>query len=251
MIVTMPPINLNSLDFPLGFCDLTLEAVKDRMLTKLQHPCKASENFLGAVNGIRYRLVACADYDKDFRESLQRFGDAPPLQERARQEQYLFGFFTSGLATLESFHYGMYFADAAIHGGAPFYTDKPGHLQGINRKSTTEAFNSVFPSESLTKALTALGHDPICLEWDAIRNVLAHRAAPGRNISLALCENATPVLGGATWLAPGSPRIDAALTATKLKWLVGTMGNLLQTAAEFGAPIFHEKTSGSDVEWAA
>jgi len=81
---------------------------------KLKNPSSELDGFLGAQNGIRFRLRACADYSEAFTQSVQNFGDAPPVIERYRQEAFLFDFFVSGFAALDSFSFFMYLAAAQI-----------------------------------------------------------------------------------------------------------------------------------------
>ncbi len=227
-----PPAGPPLLAMPEGFPDATLEAVKDRIVPKMKNPSPELDNFLGAVNGIRFRLHACANHSEEFVQSVRNFGDAPSIVERCRQETLLFGFFVSGFATLDSFSFFIYFAAAAIK-PPHFPIQKSGHLKRINCKSTADDFCRLFPNDDMTKELRALVEDQHFKEWDTYRNVLAHRSAPGRRIYASTRNDSD--LPSADWkIDPAHDvKIDSSLTEPRLRWLVRRMAGLIAAANDF------------------
>ncbi len=227
-----PPVAVPDLVMPTGFPDTTLEAIKNRIVPKMVNPSPELDNLLGAQNGVRFRLRACAEYSEQFTQSIQKFGDAPPITERYRQELMLFGFFVSGFAVLDSFSFFLYFAAAQLQ-PVHFPTQKPGQIKGISCKSTSDAFATAFPNEAITTALNHLIADPQFQEWGNYRNILAHRSAPGRNLFSSVgLSSPNPA---ADWKidSSGSVKIDVNLTPPRLSWLVSSLNDLIVAADEF------------------
>lgn len=217
---------------PSAFPDALFEAVKDRIIAKMPTPSPERENLSGGHNGVRYRLRACADYSEEFIECVRRVGDAPPPEDRYQQERQLFGFFVSGISALDSFNFFIYFAAAHLQ-PAYFPTERPGHTKAIARKPTADAFGKRFPGEVITTALNNLVDDPKLKEWDEFRNVLAHRAAPGRRIYVSFGTSSPDP--AAEWkIDPaGNLKIDADLTPPRLEWLATTLAVLAVAADQF------------------
>src|SRR5436853_1784297 len=88
---------------PNSFPYATFEGLKDRIVPRFNNRSRELNGLLGGFNGVRFRLRACIDHSRQFVESLQRFGGAPPIEEYYNQDRELFGFFMSGLSTFESF----------------------------------------------------------------------------------------------------------------------------------------------------
>lgn len=143
----------------------------------------------------------------------------------------------SGIAALDSFNFFIYFAAAHLQ-PACFPTERPGHLKAIARKSTADAFVKKFPGETITTALNNLVNDPMLKEWDEFRNVLAHRAAPGRVI-YASVGTSSPNLAADWKIDPaGNLKIDAGLTPPRLEWLATTLADLVVAADQFAQKHF-------------
>jgi len=217
---------------PSSFPDDVFEAVKARIFGKVPSASPAWEQLAGSHNGVRYRLRTCADYSEEFTQSVQRFGDSPPVEKRYQQERQLFGFFVSGYAALDSFSFFMYFAAAHLQPG-PFPTQRPGQIKSISCKSTPPAFAKAFPGEDITTALNTLLAEQMFNDWDAYRNVLAHRAAPGRVMYASVGSSAPDPAADWKIGSAGSLKIDASLTPPRLAWLVHTLSGLVVAADTF------------------
>lgn len=224
------------------------ELLKNRIVPKFTNPSPELDNLLGGYNGVIYRTRATADYSSEFCNSLDQHGDAPPLPERYEQERLLFSFFTSGLAALESFHYFMFFAGSALE-PTFFPVSSNAHLRAISPKSTTSAYVKAFPSETFTGTLIKLNGLPatakrgapspknsVLEEWETVRNILAHRAAPGR---IQYGSFGGPPSPPPTWkIGNAVLNIEKSLTQTRLAWLLDTLTELIGQADQFAAVYF-------------
>ena len=217
---------------PSSFPDGVFEAVKDRIFSKVPSATPAWEQLAASHNGVRYRLRACADYSEEFTRSVQRFGDSPPVDERYQQERQLFGFFVSGYSALDSFCFFMYFAAAHLQ-PSHFPTQLPGHIKSVGCKSTPAAFAKAFPGEDITAALDALTNDQTFKEWEGYRNILAHRAAPGRMMYVSVGSSASDPAADWKIGSAANLKIDASLTPPRLAWLVHTLSGLVVAADTF------------------
>lgn len=217
---------------PSSFPDEVFEAVKDRILSKVPSASSAWEQLAGSHNGVRFRLRACADYSEEFTQSIQRFGDLPPAGERYQQERQLFGFFLSGYAALDSFCFFLFFAAAHLQ-PSHFPTQLPGHIKSIDCKNTPGRFATAFPGEDITAALDALIDDQTFKGWDGYRNILTHRAAPGR-VMYASNGSSVPDPAADWKIDPAAGlKIDANLTPSRLAWLLHTLADLVAAADTF------------------
>jgi len=217
---------------PSAFPDVLFEAIKDRIIARLASSSPASENLAGGHNGVRYRLRACVDYSDEFIQCLRLTVDAPAMEDRYQQERQLFGFFVSGLAALDSFNFFIYFTAAHLR-PASFPIQTPGNIRSITLTSTARALAQEFSSEAMPTTLNDLLNDPKFTEWALYRNVLAHRAAPGR-VVYASIGTRTPNPAADWKIDPaGNLKIDAGLTPPRLTWLITTLTNLVVAADQF------------------
>jgi hypothetical protein len=232
--LTAQPIGLV---LPGSFPDGMFEAVKDRIFSKVPGASPFWEQLAGSHNGVRYRLLACADYSDEFTQSIQSFGDSPPPERRYLQERQLFGFFVSGYAALDSFSFFMHFAGAYLHPG-PFPTQLPGHIQSISCKNTAAKFATAFSGEDIAASLNALTADPMFNEWYGYRNILTHRAAPGRLMHVSVGSSVPDPAADWQIGSAANLKIDANLTPPRLAWLVHTLSGLVMAADTFAQKHF-------------
>jgi hypothetical protein len=122
--------------------------------------------------------------------------------------------------------------------GSAFPIQTPDDIRAISRKGTAEAFGKEFPGDALTVALTKLAKDPKLKEWLGVRNVLAHRAAPGRVVYGSMNPNSRAP--APDWkIDPAGPiKIDENLTPPRLQWLVSTLADLVSAADPFTRKYF-------------
>jgi len=174
--------------------------------------------------------LSCNNHDKAFTEYIQRAGNAPPPSERYIQESNLFGFFVSGLSTIESLIYGLY-AIASIIKVEEFPIATVKDLKSINPEETESKFKNEFKNLSITGFLKRLIDDKNYKEWKDIRNILAYRNSPGRHFFGG--ENHS---GNALWI--NGVHINDKTTSKRFKWFVDVMINLLNEIEIFTADKF-------------
>ena len=176
----MPMLKTVGLDMPVDFPVARYDEVYYLVDRKRQtSPPEIWGQYRDAWKGLAYHYRSCADHDEAYTASVSQHGDGPPHPERYMQEHHLFGFFYTGLAALESFHYG-FLAMGALIRPHEFPLITPENMRAVDPKKTCTTFSTIFPSEALTRTLRALKDDPQWGIWNEIRNVLSHRVFPGR-----------------------------------------------------------------------
>jgi len=195
------------------------ESVHKRLVKKKDDYLKSWNQYAGAWNAVGYRFLSCTNHNRSFTESIQRAGNAPPPSERYIQERNLFGFFVSGLSTIESLLYGLY-AIASIIMAEEFPIATVKDLKSINPEKTKNKFKAHFTNQSITDFLKRLIDDRNHKDWRDIRNILAHRASPGRHFSIGGNN-----IGKALWIN-GIP-INEKTTSLRFKWLADAIINIL------------------------
>lgn len=227
----MPNRSLSILDLmPGDFAAAPYEAIHRRMDTKKDTHPDSWAQYAGAWNAIVYRFRSCADHDRAFTKSVKRSGSAPPQPGRYIQERELFDFFMNGLAAIESFCYGL-FVIASIVDAQNFPIRTPADMRSINPENTARQFATAFPAELITTALQQMLNEQNFKDWKEIRNILVHRAAPGRTILLSTRRTLNDL-----WLK-GIP-INRNTTASRRQWLAGTLNSLLVAAEVFATQKF-------------
>jgi hypothetical protein len=155
-------------------------------------------------------------------------GDAPPHPERRQQEHHLFCFFAAGVSAFETFSYALYAMGAIlIPLGFPLATDA--HRRAVDVRSTSARFTSHFAGDRVSVEMVRLTESDNLRQWERIRNILSHRQAPGRIISLTVGADDDRT---AEWLH-GS--LGAARVADDENWLFAELGSLVDAAGEFAA----------------
>jgi len=236
------PLVTTGLIMPKDFATAPYTAVHSRVGSLIDAQPLAWPLYAGAWNAVSYRFQACADHDEAFTASVERAGGSPPSSERYVQERELFNFFVNGLATMESLCFGL-FAIGSMLALPDFPIATPKDLRRITPEWTAKAYASAFPGEQITNALGQLIGEQCFIKWNEVRNVLAHRSAPGRAhfrasaVSIpsgdASAAVNTPSDPPSTWLN-GIP-IDANTTSVRRAWLADTARELLEATATFTA----------------
>jgi hypothetical protein len=101
-----------------------------------------------------------------------------------------------------------------------------GNLRDLTPEKTGTRLRSAFVGESLQTEICQLTSDPDFKHWKEVRNILAHRAAPGRQFSIGSEDDTTKWLGIA---------VDASTTAYRRKWLAARLRDLVIAADAFTA----------------
>lgn len=150
-------------------------------------------HYSGAWNALAYRFHGSIDAGAKFQKSLRDFGSHPAPHQRYQQEEALFNFFSNGFAAFEALFYGL-FAIGSFLDADSFPLTTPKEQQRVSPSHTNEAFKRAFPHDLLLVTLANLFSDPAYLRWREMRNILTHRAAPGRRIYVGIgTDDAPPV----------------------------------------------------------
>jgi len=220
------PLTTNGLVMPADFPSAGYEDLHKRVAQL--HFKTGYEHFAGAWNGISYRFNALADYDEAFTQSISAHGPAPDPAERYRQERDLFGFFSNGFSTFESFFYGAFALGALLQPGQ-FALVTPSDQQQVSPRRTIAAYERAFSGAPVIGRFQALVANPGYIELREIRNVLTHRSAPGRTIHLSVGSDETPP--GQWKLANIS--LDKSTTGDRRQNVVGILSEALAALQEF------------------
>jgi hypothetical protein len=186
----MPNLTPNGLaahpDFPVGSYEDVHAAVVARWSTAASY-----QQYSGAWNALAYRFHGAVEAGVKFQRSLRDSGSHPAPQQRFQQEEALFNFFSNGFAAFEALFYGLYAIGSFIDPSAfPLETQK--ERQRVSPSHANEAFRRAFPSDPILSAFANLFSDPAYQRWRDMRNVLTHRAAPGRRMYVGLGRDDAP-----------------------------------------------------------
>ena len=205
-------------DFPAGELGAVYEHVGD---TGDRTQTVEWGEWAGACNGIAYRFLALDEHAISLSESLDE-AVAPPMPERCRQERLLFSFFSEGLSCLECSYYGFYFVGAMVDEGS---FNPMADRRAITPSFVTKRYEARFHNEPLTQSMLDIDQCAEAKEWREIRNVLSHRAAPGRGF-----YEGGPRSGSADWM-------DGVLSGDAIRerraWVGGAVTSLLVPTVDF------------------
>lgn len=156
---------------------------------------KASDSnyhhFSGSWNALTYRYQSMIDHGEAFKESLKQYGTAPEPSQRYQQEKNLFDFFNSCFSCFESLFYAFYVTGHFISPN-DFELSTPRHLQNITPNKTKGLFETTFSSENIINDFDNIFNDPNYQKIREIRNILAHRTAPGRTVYVSIGSEEAP-----------------------------------------------------------
>jgi hypothetical protein len=170
------------------------------------------------------------DAGAKFQRSLTDFGPHPAPQQRYQQEEALFNFFSNGFAAFEAMFYGLFAVGSFIDSGSfPLTTRR--EQQRVSPSHTSDTFQRVFPNDPLLDAFASLFNDPAYQRWRDMRNVLTHRAAPGRRMYVGLGSNDAPQV---EWKLNDLP-LDSGLIPKHQRELAHLISGVLSAADTFVA----------------
>lgn len=222
------PLKTNGLLMPVDFPTAQYNDVYERTLSQVTASPAIHEQFAGAWNAVAYRFQAMADDEIAFTSLVVQTAPEPPI--RYQQERSLFGFFSNGFSVFEATFYGV-FALGALLSPADFPIATPRDQQRIAPHSTLAALAKAFPAEPLNTAISNLLADTQFLEWREIRNVLTHRAAPGRTFFVSIGDPSETPLPD-EWKLKGIP-LDDKMAPMRRAQLSGQLDELLDGIRDF------------------
>jgi hypothetical protein len=185
-------------------------------------------HYSGAWNALAYRFHGSIDAGGKFQKSLKDFGSSPAPHQRFQQEQTLFNFFSNGFAAFEALFYGLFAVGSFIDADA-FPLATPKEQQRVSPSHTSDAFKRAFPDDPLLDAFARLFDDPRYQRWREMRNVLTHRAAPGRRIYVGLGSSDAPPV---EWKLNNFP-LNSALVPERQRELAQLIADVLLAAQIF------------------
>lgn len=207
-------------DFPIGLLEKVHAEISDPDDARRQ--TDEWREWAGACNGVLYRFLACAQHS-DLLVSSLTLSTSPPQPDRFEQEKLLFDFFAEGLSALECLYYGVYFVGALVD---PIQLEPARARRTIVPLHVTERFESAFPADVLTPTLRATLDDAEYQAWRCARNVLTHRAAPGRDFRMGGDDAGTYWLGGP---------LNGDAVVSRRDWLRATIERMLAPLEVFVA----------------
>lgn len=214
------PLSVTGLEMPADFNVAAYESIHRRLgASKPRFQVATWDDYIGAWTALSYRFFSCAESDVAFTKSMNTFGATPPQPQRYIQERELFCFFVLGLSTIESLVYGLY-AVASVLDPNKYPLNNDNDRRHIYPESTSSKFNDRFPNEAISNSLAAITISKEYIDWKDIRNMLAHRILPGRNIRIVPGGTPLPAL----W---AGIELDVDTTATRRRWLAGKVFDLL------------------------
>jgi hypothetical protein len=219
------------LDFPREIFNSVIMRVYSANDKKFQS--RIVDDFIDSSNAVAYRFFTNCEHDKAFTDSIDQVGANPPRLDNYFQERELFGFFITGLASLESFAYSCY-ALGAILDETKFPMSNP---KDISIYSTRNKFINYYLNESITSTLDQLKDKSEFKEWCDVRNVLAHRLMPARQIKVTIFPIRSDPLEQEVSIL-NKVVIDNKTTFSRRKWLSQTLSDLYSAVDEFAKKYF-------------
>jgi hypothetical protein len=177
-----------------------------------------------AWNALAYRFRACAEFDEEFTDSIEKHGPGPAQSKRYPQEKALFCFFFTGVSVIETFCHGLY-AIASLSSPDTFAIQTETQSRSVSPQSTAVAFEKEFPGGEITASLKTVVESDRWKELVESRNILAHRGHPGRGFGIR-----TPAGGWARWM---NIPLDITTTAVRRKWLGDNIKILVRSTLVF------------------
>ena len=225
----MPNLTPNGLaphaSFPLAPYEAVHAVVVARWSTAASY-----QQYSGAWNALAYRFHGAVEAGTKFQKLLRDSGSHPAPQQRFHQEEALFNFFSNGFAAFEALFYGLFAIGSCIDPGA-FRLETQKEQQRVSPSHTNETFKRAFASDPILSAFANVFSDPAYQRWRDMRNVLTHRAAPGRRMYVGIGRNDAPPV---EWKLNGLP-LDAVLVPSHLAELASLIADVLSAAATFVA----------------
>lgn len=223
----MPALTPNGLvthqDFPTQPYEAVHALVTARWSTEASY-----FHYSGAWNALAYRFHGAVDAGTKFQKSLRDFGSHPAPHQRFHQEEALFNFFSNGFSAFEAMFYAL-FAIGHFIDPLAFPLTTPKEQQRVSPSHAADAFKRTFPNEPLLDAFASLFADTSYQRWRDMRNVLTHRAAPGRRVYVGIgTDDAPPV----EWKLNDLP-LNSALVPKHQQELAQLISNVILAAKSF------------------
>jgi len=220
-------LNINGLVVPEDFPRDKFETVHD-IVTATSDSHAAYLQYSGAWGAVAYRYRGAVESGTEFITVLSEYGTSPNPEERFKQEKALFEFFSAGFSVFEASFYAAY-AIGAIIDVAKFPITSEMDQQRISPATTKAAFRRAFDDDPILEVFDQIFRDPRYQQWREIRNVLTHRAAPGRRFYVSIGSDDAPPT---EWSLKNLP-MNAALVSSERTELSRLLRTLTDGLADF------------------
>lgn len=216
-------------DFPFVAYENICRTVENKKAT---HPFY--EHHAGAWSGLAYRFRAALDCGDRLISLLNKYGAKPPPEERYLQEHALFDFYSSGFSAFECGFYGLYTIGSLVSSGH-FPLATPRDQQMVSPARTKDAFTRAFPGDPILACFAQLFADQEFQQWREIRNILTHRAAPGRRMYISIGSDDEPP----TKWKLNERSLDDTIATNGRRELTHLLSDLLDAGAKFVSARIH------------
>jgi hypothetical protein len=181
-------LSTNGLIMPRDFPAVEYESIHRKAESHARQSIDTYVQFASAWNAQAYRFLALTEHEISLSSSLAAAGASAQSEERFRQERDLFGFFSNGFSVFEATFYGLFSLGAFIS-PARFPIIAAKDQQRISPGSTSTAIAAAFPGDPINSAVDAVLTDAAYVGWREVRNILTHRAAPGRTFFVCIGDD--------------------------------------------------------------
>ena len=167
-----------------GFPQVPYEKANGRLAPLANSPNGETwRQFALAWNAVAFRFQACAEYDEAFRELFAEFGSNAGGLDRYRQQRDLYGCIVNACSVVESCYYAAH-AVGALADPVAFPISTPEAQRAAKPKATARRYRARFSGDPFTSVLDSIIAEPFWSDLNSLRNVLIHRAAPGKAVHL-------------------------------------------------------------------
>jgi hypothetical protein len=199
-------------------------------MDRLAASTSLQREFNGAWNAVAYRFLAAAELEVSLRRSIKKFGAAPPVDERYRQERDLFAFFGNACSVLDSLAYALYAlnADRHLH---EFPLTTRDDRQNVGFFPTKDLYTIYFPDQAITHQLVSVASSAEFDEMRRLRSVLVNRSSTSRNVDQGGEVDSSVVSDGPH--LDHRTELEPAVIARSRAWVAEALRALVPAALEF------------------
>lgn len=185
--------------------------------------------------GIAYRYRTSVEYDEQFTNSVIKYSNSPPHEERYYQEKFLTGFFANAISTLECFFFSTRCIASILKPEEfPMMADRDLRFYPSD---VARDFNNYFSSDSISRKQTECLKDTHYEKMKDMRDVLIHRGMPSRSFYVGGDRNGMATMpdnikGLSNQWQFDFP-IDQQTTSSHRRWLSNMLKDLIEATDGF------------------
>jgi hypothetical protein len=225
----------NKTVYAAGFPVAQYESVQKRMGPQQPLHPEMYRHYAGGWNAVRNRAMGCQKCADEYTSLFTKYGVSPAQEERIAQDNALFGFFAYALSTIESWFFAMHAVASILHpADFPMMTDSD--LKGIMPTLASQRFDAAYTRSAISNVMKRVLSEPTYKEWKALRNILIHRAAPGRHFY----HPPRPTGRNADWVGMGIV-LDQNTLVSRYLWLTSVLERLVEAADQFTLQYFETR----------